>query len=105
MCTLPDTPGKKRFYSVLRNASGGGGEKFVALNLRRHPAAPIVRLDAQHPRVTTYVHIARQRDLLGQSQDKLDRSFCFHPRFNQEIKSAKTYVARFALSLQDVVFL
>src|ERR1700733_2731618 len=105
MCTLPDTPGKKRFSSVLWNASGGGGKKFVAINSRRHAAAPIVRLDAQHPRVTAYVHIARQRDLLRQSQDKLDRSSCFHARFNQKIKSAKTYVARFALPFQDVIFL
>src|ERR1700733_2244029 len=105
MCTLPDTPGKKRFSSVLWNASGGGGKKFVAINSRRHAAAPIVRLDAQHPRVTAYVHIARQRDLLGQSRDKLDRSSCLHARFNQKIKSAKTYVARFALPFQDIVFL
>src|SRR5580704_3562283 len=104
-CALPGTTGKKRFYSVLRIASGGGGKKFVAVDAHRDSAALVLRFHAQHARVTAYVHIARQCDLLRQGQDKLNRSARFYVRFNQKIKTAKTHVARFALLFQNVVFL
>src|SRR5271155_5719548 len=96
---------KTILLSFLEIDSGGGGKKFVAINSRRHAAATVVRLHAQHPRVTAYVPVARQRDLLGQRQNKLDRSPCFHARFDQKIKSAKAYIARLTLPFQAVIFL
>src|SRR5271169_4992597 len=105
MCPPRYAGQKMILLPFLEIASGGGGKKFVAINSRRHAAAPVVRLHAQHPRVTAYMHVAGERDLLGQGQNKLNRSSCFHARFDQEIKSAKTYIACPALPFQDVVFL
>src|SRR5271154_1199106 len=105
MCPPRYAGQKMILLSFLEIASGGGGKKFVAMDAPRHAAAPVVRLHAQHPRVTAYVHVARQRDLLGQRQNKLNRSPCFHARFDQKIKSAKAYIARLTLPFQDVIFL
>src|SRR5277367_4359903 len=68
-CALPVKSGKKRFYSVLRIASGGGGKKFVAVYPRGDSAALVLRFHAQHARVTADVHVARERDLLRQGQN------------------------------------
>src|SRR5579863_385042 len=105
MCPPRYAGQKTILLSFLELASGGGGKKFVAVDSRRHAAAPVVRFHTEHSRVTANMHVAGKRDLLRQGQNKLNRSSCFHTRFDQKIKSAKTHVTGFALSLQDVVFL
>jgi len=84
-------------------SSGQGGKEFVALDLRGHAAATVMRIHSEDPRIATNVHVAGESDLLRKRENELDGAAGFQVRFDQEIEAAEADVAGLARFFRNSV--
>src|SRR5690242_13871909 len=87
--------------SAIRKGLQRGGQKLVAVDARGDALAASLRFNAEHAPVATDVHVTRERDLLRQREDKLDRAARLRRGLAEKIKTAIADVARFAVSFSE----
>src|SRR5271170_1113242 len=91
-------------YFDCGKSSGGCRQKLVALDAGRDTAAFAARLDAHDARVTPDVHVAGERDLLGQRQDEFDRASLLDRGSDKKVETPETDVARLARLFDSSIF-
>src|SRR4029077_9298098 len=91
---------RSRLWLALRRR----GKEFVPLDTCSHTSPAVVRVHAQDASVAPDMNVTRERNLLRQSENELDRTPGLKARFDQKIQTAKADVSRFARFFGDAVF-